>query len=82
MPTTQSKPSHFWAGILFYRGRFEVPLAAAISHAHRSGHFLPMNRVDEAITEGREAIRLQKKSGLQDHENIKAVREIYELPRI
>lgn len=41
-----------------YRGRFEVPLAAAISHAVRSDHFLRAKNVDDAVREGREAVRL------------------------
>ena len=59
VPIAQSEPVAFLGGNTFvYRGRFEVPLAAAISRVHRSGHFLRVNRIDEAITEGREAIRL------------------------
>ena len=41
-----------------YRGRFEVPLAAAISHAVRSTHFLRVKDVKAAVTEGREAVKL------------------------
>ncbi|HEV8593319.1 MAG TPA: glycosyltransferase family 39 protein [Pyrinomonadaceae bacterium] len=59
MPITQSEPVAFIGGNTYiYRGRFEVPLAAAISRVHRSGYFLRMNQVDDAIAEGREAVKL------------------------
>lgn len=45
-------------GILVYRGRFEIPLAAAMSHVHRSGAFLRRGQVDDAIAEARRAIEL------------------------
>ena len=35
-----------------------MPLAAAISHAVRSDHFLRAKNVDDAVREGREAVRL------------------------
>jgi hypothetical protein len=59
MPITQSEPVAFIGGNTYvYHGRFEVPLAAAISRVHRSGYFLRMNQVDDAIAEGREAVKL------------------------
>ena len=58
-PLTRSEPVAVIGGSIFvYRGRFEVPLAAAISHVHRSGHFLRNNLPDEAVEEGRRAIAL------------------------
>lgn len=58
-PIAESEPIAFIAGNTFvYRGRFEVPLAAAISRVHRSGYFLRNNRIDEAAAEGREAVTL------------------------
>ncbi len=35
-----------------------MPLAAAISHAVRSGHFLRVKNLEDAVAEGREAVRL------------------------
>ena len=59
MPITKSEPIAFIGGNIFvYRGRFAVPLAAAMSRVHRSGYFLRVNEVDQAITEGREAAEL------------------------
>jgi hypothetical protein len=59
VPIAQSEPIAFIGGNMYvYRGRFEVPLAAAISRVQRSGQFLRMNRGEEAVAEGREAVRL------------------------
>ena len=59
VPITQSEPIAFIGGNTFvYRGRFEVPVAAAMSHAHRSGHFLRTNHLEEALAEGRMAVEL------------------------
>jgi hypothetical protein len=59
VPVTKSEPIAFIGGnTCIYRGRFEVPLAAAMSHAVRSSHFLRVKTLDEAIAEGREAVRL------------------------
>ena len=59
VPIAKSEPIAFIGGNMYvYRGRFEVPLAAAMSHFYRSGALLRMNRVDDALAEGREAIRL------------------------
>ena len=41
-----------------YRGRFEVPLAAAVSRVHRANHFLRVNEIDHALAEGRQAVEL------------------------
>ena len=59
VPITKSEPIAFIGGNIFvYRGRFEVPLAAAISRVHRSGYFLRMNDVDQSIAEARQALEL------------------------
>jgi hypothetical protein len=59
VPITKSAPIAVIGGNTFvYRGRFEVPLAAAMSRVHRSGHFLRANKVDQAIAEGRQAAEL------------------------
>lgn len=59
LPIIKSQPIAFIGGNIFvYRGRFEVPLVAAMSRVHRSGYFLRMNDVDEAISEGRQAAEL------------------------
>ena len=57
--TQQGAPVAFIGGnTLVYRGRFEIPLAAAMSHAYRSGQFLRIDRLEEALAEGRRAVEL------------------------
>lgn len=59
LPISKSEPIAFIGGNVFvYRGRFEIPLAAAMSRVHRSGYFLRANDVDQAITEARQAVEL------------------------
>jgi 4-amino-4-deoxy-L-arabinose transferase-like glycosyltransferase len=59
VPITQSAPIDQIGGNIFvYRGRFEIPIAAAMSHAYRAGQFLRSNRVEEAVVEGRTAVEL------------------------
>jgi len=59
VPIAQSEPVAFlWGNTFVYRGRFEVPLAAAISRVHRSNHFLRVGDIDQAIVEGRQAVEL------------------------
>jgi hypothetical protein len=56
-PVTTAEPEALIGGnILVFRGRFEVPLASAISHVHRSGAFLRLGQIENAITEAREAV--------------------------
>lgn len=57
LPVTSGQPEALIGGnMLVYRGRFEVPLVAAMSHVHRSGALLRLGQVDSAIAEAREAI--------------------------
>lgn len=59
VPIAQSKPiAQIGGNIFVYRGRFEIPLAAAISHTYRVGQFLRLNQVQEAVADGRRAIEL------------------------
>jgi hypothetical protein len=59
VPITKSEPIAFIGGTTYvYRGRFEIPLAAALSRAIRSGYFLRANDFDQAIAEGRQAVEL------------------------
>ena len=59
LPIAKSEPIALIGGNTFvYRGRFEVPLAAAISRVHRSGYFLRTNNLEEALAEGRMAVEL------------------------
>jgi hypothetical protein len=59
MPITQSDPIAFIGGNTYvYHGRFEVPLAAAMSRVHRSDHFLRMNDLNQAVAEARQALEL------------------------
>ena len=58
-PIAESQPIAFIGGTKFvHRGRFEVPLMAAISHVHRSNYFLRVNDIDQAIAEARQAVEL------------------------
>ena len=59
VPIAQTAPIGFIGGNIFvYRGRFEIPLASAISRSYRVGQFLRLNRVDEAVKEGQMAVDL------------------------
>ncbi|MGB5015482.1 MAG: glycosyltransferase family 39 protein [Pyrinomonadaceae bacterium] len=42
--------------IFVYRGRFEMPVASALSRVIRSSQFLRLKRFDDAIAEGRAAV--------------------------
>ena len=54
-----AKPETIIGGnMLVYRGRFEIPLAAAMSHVHRSGSYLRRGEVDNAVNEARRAIEV------------------------
>ncbi len=44
--------------ILVYRGRFEIPLAAALSYRDRGRQYISLKRFDEAIADGRKAVEL------------------------
>ena len=53
------EPVAFIGGNAFvYRGRFEVPLAAALSRGARSAYFLSVKDVDQAVAEARQAVEL------------------------
>jgi hypothetical protein len=59
IPIAKSEPIAFiGANTYVYRGRFEVPLVAAISRVHRSNHFLRVNDIDQAISEALQAVGL------------------------
>lgn len=59
VPIARSQPIAQIGGNTFvYQGRFEIPLAAAISRTYRAVQLMGLNRVDEAVAEGREAVRL------------------------
>ena len=59
VPVTKSEPIAFVGGNTYvYRGRFEVPLAAAISRVHRASYFLRVNDIDQAVAESRLAVEL------------------------
>lgn len=44
--------------ILVYRGRFEIPVEAAMSRAYRSGQFLRAGEIQQAVTEARQSVEL------------------------
>lgn len=55
----QAEPIAFIGGSVFvYRGRFEIPLASALSYAARSGQLVRLNRFEEAVTDARKAVEL------------------------
>lgn len=59
LPVIQSEPIDIIGGsILVYRGRFEVPLVAALSHYGRARQLIDMNRFDEAAVDGAKAVEL------------------------
>ena len=59
MPIARSEPIAFIGGSTYvYRGRFEVPLAAAVSRVHRANHFVRAGEIDNAVAEGRQAVEL------------------------
>jgi tetratricopeptide (TPR) repeat protein len=56
-PVTQSKLIAIIGGsILVYRGRFEVPLVAALSHIERARQLIDLNRFEEAVADGLKAV--------------------------
>jgi hypothetical protein len=44
--------------ILVYRGRYEIPLASALSYIGRGNQYIRFKRFDEAISDGRKAVEL------------------------
>ena len=59
LPIAQSEPIAQIGGSIFvYRGRFEIPLAAALSHAVRVEQLVRLNRFEEALADGRTAVEL------------------------
>ena len=44
--------------VFVYKGRFDVPLAAAVSHASRAQQMLDRNQPEEALAEARQAVSL------------------------
>ncbi len=59
LPIAQSQPIAQIGGSIFvYRGRFEIPLAAALSHAIRADRLVRLNRFEEAVADGQVAVKL------------------------
>jgi len=56
--TLQEPVARIGGSIFVYRGRFEVRLAAAISHAQRATELVRLNRIDEALVDARRAVEL------------------------
>ncbi len=58
-PFLQTEPIALIGGSIFvYRGRFEVPLVAALSYAGRAEQLIGLNRFDEAVADGLKAVEL------------------------
>ncbi len=56
---TQTDPIAQIGGTIFvYRGRFEMPVASALSRVVRANQLLRLKRFDEAVTEGRAAVEI------------------------
>jgi hypothetical protein len=59
LPITKTEPvAQIGGGVFVYRGRFEIPLASALSYASRSHQLLQQNRFDEAVPDARRAAEL------------------------
>jgi tetratricopeptide (TPR) repeat protein len=58
-PIAQTTPIGQIGGSIFvYRGRFQVPLLAALSHANRTRQLIRRERFEEAVADGRRAVEL------------------------
>ena len=58
-PMTKSAPITMLGGAVFvYQGRFEIPIAAALSHVNRAAAFVRSNQLDEADAEAKTAIEI------------------------
>jgi 4-amino-4-deoxy-L-arabinose transferase-like glycosyltransferase len=59
LPIVQTKPiAQIGGSILVYQGRFEVPLAAALSHVGRAFWLIQRNRFEESVVESKKAVEL------------------------
>jgi hypothetical protein len=59
LPIIETAPvARIGAGIFVYRGRFEVPLVAALTHAERSNQLVRLGRFDEAVADAARAVEL------------------------
>lgn len=59
LPIAQTTPVAQIGGSIFvYRGRFQVPLVAALSHASRARQLIRRERFEEAVADGRKAVEL------------------------
>jgi hypothetical protein len=59
LPVIESEPIALIGGsILVYRGRFEVPLVAALSHYGRARQLIDLKRFEEAAVDGAKAVEL------------------------
>jgi Dolichyl-phosphate-mannose-protein mannosyltransferase len=58
---TQNEPIAQIGGTIFvYRGRFEMPLASALSRVVRANQFMRLKQFEEAIAEGRAAVEIAR----------------------
>ena len=58
-PIIKTEPIAQIGGSIFvYRGRFEIPLVAALSYAGRADQFIELDRLDEAVADGQKAVEL------------------------
>ncbi len=55
----KTEPVAILGGTIFvYKGRFEIPLAAALTYRARGIQYRRLSRIDEAIADGRKAVEL------------------------
>ena len=58
-PILKTEPVAIIGGSIFvYRGRFKVPLVAALSYAGRADQFIELGRLDEAVAAGQKSVEL------------------------
>ncbi|HQU85307.1 MAG TPA: tetratricopeptide repeat protein, partial [Pyrinomonadaceae bacterium] len=58
-PIIQTEPVDRIAnGVFVYRGRFEIPLAAALSHVERANELIFSKHFEEAVADGQKAVEL------------------------
>ena len=58
-PILKTEPIAQIGGSIFvYRGRFEIPLVAALSYAGRAEQLIELKRFDEAVADAQKAVEL------------------------
>lgn len=59
VPIAKNEPiAQIGGGVFVYQGRFEIPLAAALSRVRRSAQFLGLKQIEEALNEAKQAVEI------------------------